>query len=177
MSKNIERPIPDSYWVRPGRLLAGEYPGMPETEAARYKLGQFLAAGVNTFLDLTEVGEHGLKPYAHLLQEEAVKLGRNVEHRRMPIPDMGTPGVTTMVRIIDAIESAQAAGQIVYVHCFGGLGRTGTVVGCYLVRQGLSGANALLEIARLRQGTPDGWKHSPETPAQRQMVENWPIGW
>jgi hypothetical protein len=176
MQGQQERPIPDSYWVRPGRLLAGEYPRTRDDEGSRTKLRQLLGAGVTFFLDLTEEGEYDLKPYAPLLREEAVILGRAVEHRRMPIPDRDTPTPREMTRILDAIDGALAAGHTVYVHCLGGIGRTGTVMGCYLVRHGMSGQEALDKIARLRRGTPDGWKRSPETGAQRQMVLDWPAG-
>lgn len=47
---------------------------------------------------------------------------------------MRTPTVDQMRAILDAID--RAAGSIVYVHCWGGHGRTGTVAGCYLVRHG-----------------------------------------
>jgi protein-tyrosine phosphatase len=94
----------------------------------------------------------------------------------MSIPDMDTPAPEEMVRILEAIDAALEAGQTVYVHCYGGIGRTGTVVGCYLARHGMSGTDALREIARLRQGTPDGWVRSPQTRAQCEMVRNWPAG-
>lgn len=171
-------PIPDSYWVVPGRLLAGEYPGAKMDAEARRKLRQFLDAGVTCFLDLTEAGE--LAPYAALLQEEAASRRMAVEHHRMPIPDLGTPAPARVVRILDAIEAAIAAGHCVYVHCWGGIGRTGTLVGCYLVRHGLTGPQALAEIARLRTvetvGTPDAGRVSPEMHAQRERVRNWPVG-
>ena len=76
----------------------------------------------------------------------------------MPIHDVSTPTQAQMARILDAIDAALAVGHAVYLHCYGGIGRTGTVVGCYLVRHGMDGEEALAEIARLRQGTPDGWK-------------------
>ena len=60
-----------------------------------------------------------------------------------------------------------------YVHCYGGIGRTGTVVGCWLRRQGLPGQEALDLIERLRRDTPDGWKPSPETSEQRRFVLDW----
>ena len=78
-----------------------------------------------------------------------------------------------MRMILDRIDAALDAGETVYVHCFGGIGRTGSVVGCWLVRHGLSGKAALEQIARWRKGTPDGWKVSPETRAQRAFVRGW----
>jgi hypothetical protein len=172
----IKHPIPDSYWVRSGQLLAGEYPRDWEDDLSREKLRQLLKAGVTFFLDLTEAGEYGLKPYTHLLDQEAVAWERDATHQRMPIRDRGTPTPEEMTRILDTIDAALAEGQTVYIHCYGGIGRTGTVVGCYLTRHGMSGKEALEEITRLREGTPDGWMSSPETGAQRRMVRGWSAG-
>jgi protein-tyrosine phosphatase len=169
------RPIADSYWVQPEKLLAGEYPGSRSEDEARHKLRRLLAAGVTYCLDLTEAGEHGLKPDVPLLLQEAAALGHTVEHHRLSIPDGGTPMSAGMVCILDAIDAALEAGQVVYVHCYGGIGRTGTVVGCYLARHGMRGEDALVEIARLREGTPDGRRRSPETREQEEMVRHWPI--
>ena len=169
-------PISDSYWLKPGQLLAGEYPRSVAEGASRLKLGRLLAAGVTFFLDLTEPGESGLKPYAALLRQEAAARGQTVAHRRMSIPDMDVPWPAHMERILAVIDEQIAAGEVVYVHCFGGIGRTGTVAGCYLVRHGLSGDEALARIAELRAATPDGARQSPETAAQRQMVLAWGEG-
>jgi ADP-ribosyl-[dinitrogen reductase] hydrolase len=81
--------IPDSYWVRPGWLLAGEYPGALKGAQAQRRVRRLLDAGVTFFLDLTEEGE--LKPYLPLLRDVADVPGRSVEHRRMPIWDMAVP--------------------------------------------------------------------------------------
>jgi protein-tyrosine phosphatase len=35
-----------------------------------------------------------------------------------------------MTTILDAIDESMTAGKPVYVHCWGGMGRTGTVIGC-----------------------------------------------
>jgi protein-tyrosine phosphatase len=176
MTEKRERPIPDSYWVRSGRLLAGEYPGSKDDADAKKKLRRLLDAGVSFFLDLTEEGEYHLRPYAALVREEATAMGRSVSHRRMPIPDGETPHPEEMRAILDTIDAALEDGHVVYVHCFGGIGRTGTVVGCYLARHGLSGRQALEEIVRLRRGTPDGDRRSPENDRQEQMVLGWPPG-
>lgn len=168
------RPIPDSYWVSPD-LLAGEYPGSRHEAEARQKIDALLAAGITFFVDLTEEVERNvsLKPYKQLLDEEAARLGKKVEYRRMPIRDVEVPTRETMKATLDTIDAAQAAGQKVYVHCWGGIGRTGTVVGCYLVRHGMTGEAAIQKIAELRKGTPDEGKTAPQTGAQRDMILNW----
>jgi hypothetical protein len=176
-------PTPDAYWVTfalagltpppAGRLLAGEYPGAKDAAAAEIKLGRYLDASVTFFVDLTEAGEYRLRPYAAAVSRLAAARGLRVAHHRLSIPDLGTPSPEAMTRILNTLDEALTRGETVYVHCFGGIGRTGTVIGCWLVRHGLTGEQALDQIAAWRRGTPDGWKQSPETAAQRQMVLNW----
>lgn len=169
-------PTPDAYWVLPGRLLAGEYPSHKEEATAIETLHRFRETGITLFFDLTEAGEHNLRPYAPLLGQVFDPLGLSVKHRRFPIPDMGTPDASQMHAIQESLAHYLAQGETVYVHCFGGIGRTGTVIGCFLVDRGKQGDEALAQIAAWRQGTPDGWKQSPETEAQRQMVRCWAAG-
>ena len=164
------------YWVLPGRFLAGEYPGAADGREARHRLAWLLSQGVTWFLDLTQTGEYGLPSYDDLLQNEADALGRQTAYLRLSIPDYGTPSRGEMQRILEALQAALAAGHTIYVHCYGGVGRTGTVVGCYLRQQGFDGPAALAEIARLRQDLPNGSQRSPETEAQRRMIENWEFG-
>jgi hypothetical protein len=173
MQSNAAQPIPNAYWVLPGRLMAGEYPHALQEGAARLRFRWLLEAGVDFFLDLTEPGEYGLRPYESLLLDEAALTGIPVVQRHMPIEDMGTPAPEEMRSILDVIDEALADGRNVYVHCYGGLGRTGTVIGCYLVRQGMGGEAALGEITRLRQATAAALRRSPETATQRRMVLGW----
>lgn len=170
----LAHPHANCYWVEPGRLLAGEYPGASEGAAARQKLRQILAAGVTFFLDLTHPAD-GLVPYAELLAEEAQAYPHPVSYRRLAIPDYSAPSVAQMVQTLDVIDGALTAGQVVYVHCWGGVGRTGVVIGCYLVRHGRSGEAALAHLAHLWQAVEKRHRHphSPETPAQMQMVRTW----
>jgi ADP-ribosylglycohydrolase len=79
-----------------------------------------------------------------------------------------------MRRILDAIDASLEAHQPVYVHCWGGIGRTGTVVGCFLVRHGLAdGDTAIERIRRLRQQDSHKHRPSPETPEQERFVQGW----
>jgi protein-tyrosine phosphatase len=167
-------PIANSYWIVPGKLLAGEYPGAASETEAREKLRHFLAAGVTFFLDLTESRE--LAPYAHLLSDPLLHGGKRLTHCRRPIRDVDVPRCKEeMATILTAIDSALADGECVYIHCWGGVGRTGTVVGCYLVRQGMSGEQALRELAARWQNVPKAKRKplSPETTAQQNFVRQW----
>jgi protein-tyrosine phosphatase len=89
---------------------------------------------------------------------------------RAPIQDFGIPTTAQMREALDLLDAAIARGHRVYLHCYAGIGRTGTVVGCYLVRHGLGGRAALDEIAALRGGLGPEARPSPITPEQRRMV-------
>ena len=113
---------------------------------ARGRLQAYLDAGVTCFIDLTEEGE--LVPYQDLLPDHG-PVGRRIMVRRMAIRDLGLPrSPEFMAAILDQIDEAVEQGHTVCIHCWGGIGRTGTVVACHLVRHGLSGDEALAEIAR-----------------------------
>jgi protein-tyrosine phosphatase len=78
---------------------------------------------------------------------------------------------------LDEIDRSLARDLPVYVHCWGGKGRTGTVVGCYLARHGIAtGKSALDKINELRRNVPNWNEPSPETRQQCEMVALWQIG-
>jgi len=166
-------PIPDSYWLVEGVLLAGEYPATSDEAGTRVKLTKFLDAGIRTFIDLTERRD-GLTDYDRVLGELSQERGIETRHLRFGIRDLGIPHDEALTkRVLSAIRDEIAAGRPVYVHCWGGVGRTGTMIGCWLVEQGKTGPEALERIAELRKPTPDGAKRSPETEAQRRYVCEW----
>ena len=173
-----DKPIPGSYWVVPGRFLAGEYPASTRGEAAltRDRLAAFLDAGFDTFFDLTLVND--LPSYAGLLQEMAGARGLTVEYRRSGIPDRGLPAPAQMSALLEAIDAALQAGRKVYLHCWGGIGRTGTTVGCWLVRRGLTGDAALVRLNELYRTSEQSrfFAHSPEISEQEAFVRGWNNG-
>lgn len=172
MEHAVPGPV-QGYWVMPGRFLAGEYPAHHGTAEAAERLDALLAAGIDTFVDLTQPDE--LKSYLPLLERRASLRGVRIHCRRFPIMDLGLPIRSDMQATLDYIDASVAAGRNVYVHCWGGVGRTGLVVGCFLVRHGRTGRQALEQISRWRRDMPkhDYNPHSPETPEQVQFVLDW----
>jgi hypothetical protein len=168
------RPLHEAYWVIPGRFLAGEYPAVSfSPEITRKRLGAFLDARFDTLINLTCDGE--AEDYAGLLCELAAARGRVVSCLRHQIGDYGLPTAEEMCATLDAIDNALNAGSKVYVHCYGGIGRTGVTVGCYLVRHGLSGSQALMQLAAWWRNVPKSHRfpNSPETLDQEKFVLAW----
>jgi protein-tyrosine phosphatase len=171
----MDRPrYPDCYWVEPGRLLAGEYPGALDTNSARRKICDLLDSGIRTFVDLTEPFE--LQDYEEVLRREAEARGIEVDYFRMSIPDLGVPSRDFMLKILETIREAVEDARPVYVHCWGGIGRTGTVVGCWLIERGCEPGDALGTLDCLREECAKSQRPSPETAVQLRFVRDWGKG-
>jgi hypothetical protein len=170
---DFERPLPESYWVIPGQFLAGEYPGQYQEELTRKRLDALIEAGFDVFIDLTQPHEN--VPYAGVLRDEARIFEANVSRHAFPIEDFGLPAPGHMNSILDAIDDGLQAGRKIYLHCWGGIGRTGTTVGCFLVRHGRTGPEALEQLAAWWRGVPKSRYHpySPETAQQRDFILRW----
>ena len=121
----VNRPLIQSYYIGTRMIFAGEYPGDKYGEKAEAKIRQMTHFGVKHFIDLTEEGE--LVPYAHLLPADCT-------HTRFPIPDVSTPqSVDDVYQLMRKINQLLKRDDgYIYIHCWGGVGRTGTIVGCYL---------------------------------------------
>lgn len=179
------RPNPCTYWVTES-LMAGEHPtDRAGLEASRHKIRQYLDCGIDFFVDLTRPGEK--MDYQEILLEQAQAPRKGVHNSRscsntigyvrFAIPDFGVPSPELMKKILDTIDEAiEKEKRKVYVHCRGGIGRTGTTVGCYLARHG---SNAPLEeVNRLFQSSNRSMESSssPETREQMDFVRNWAKG-
>ena len=178
MSQDFLLPHPDCYQIPGSRVIAGQYPFHPDPALGRAKLGRVLDAGVTAFIDLTEAGESP-RSYAPVLYEEALARDREVAYHRFPMVDSDVPTPRRMAEILDCISAAEKTRQTVYLHCRNGIGRTGTVVGCYLVRAGFSGERALAQVRRLVDTVSDAETEQherngyPQTEPQREFVRRW----
>jgi hypothetical protein len=160
-------PLPNSYWVVPGRLAGGEHPFGQSPADAHDRLARLRAVGIDTFLDLTEIDE---MPNYRLL------LPRRTQYWRRSVPDCAVPEeVTRMHDIQRLIQTALAQDRKLYVHCRAGIGRTGTVIGCFLVEQGRGGKAALQELNVLwRQSErSSSWPTVPQTQEQADYILKW----
>lgn len=163
-----------AYRVAPG-LLVGEYPGAPQPARAAAKIALLVDAGIRTFIDLTTSSDP-LEPYAPVLDAAGEDRGLDLRRVQVPIPDVSVIDLATYVEVVHNIDAEIAAGRGVYVHCWGGVGRAGTVVGCWLRERGLTAAEALTQLVDLRAGTAKARRQSPETGEQRAIIRAYPSG-
>jgi hypothetical protein len=173
-----DMPFPRTYWVAPG-LMAGCYPGAEDEGQAEIKLKGLLDAGIRHVISLmvpdeTNAEDKPFAAYENPMAMLAEIAGNTVTFNRMPIEDMSIPSPAHMDRILGLIDKCIDNDLPVYIHCWGGRGRTGTVAGCYLARHGYASGGKVLDLIRdLRQNTEDYDKSSPETEEQVEMVLGW----
>lgn len=149
------------------RIWAGEYPVWewnPNMQVRQLRL--YTDFGITDFLDLTEVGE--MPPYEALLPS-------HVRRYSFPIPNCGVPrDVLSVDRMFDRMEGAlrNHPERRLYIHCHGGVGRTGMIVACGLARlRNLDADEALDEMRRrFAAHARSSWMSAPETEAQIDFV-------
>jgi atypical dual specificity phosphatase len=122
-------------WLEQGRLLACAY---PRSEAALSAVAQ---QGVSVLINLHERAHEPSRLARHGLTE-----------LHLPVRDFSPPTPEQLSLGVAAIERALESRQRVAVHCGAGLGRTGTLLACYLVHEGLGPGAAIQRVRSARPG-------------------------
>ena len=166
-------PYPRSYWVNDS-LLAGVYPGSSNPLDAEMKIKGILDLGITQFISLMEPEEfnHQKVPFTSY-QPASTKLSANpLLFQRFSIRDGGVPTLELGQKIVAHLQYEIERGEKIYLHCWGGRGRTGTAVCLYLmVTEGLSAKAAQQKLASLIKPRAELFEPTPETPAQFKFLD------
>jgi protein-tyrosine phosphatase len=165
-NKTINKPTLFSYQLS-DNVWAGEYPGAPKDKAAQMKIEQMINFGITAFIDLTQEGE--LNPYQHLLPD-------GVCYNRFPIRDVSAPVSSEFIdEILKTMNTMLDNGKVIYLHCWGGTGRTGTVGACFLTQKENISAERAIELMRERfaDNPKSTRRRTPDTPEQETFIINY----
>ena len=168
----LSKPFKNSYWLLPGKILAGEVPVGGDDIVTRSKIESLLKVGIRVFINLLydEPFE-----YSEILKSVSEDRGINCDYLHFPIVDMGVPNNTELDRILDSIDHGVENGRPVYYHCYAGLGRTGLVSCCWLARHNNLSSDQIFELLnkiRKEQNHMEYWD-SPQSQIQYDFVTNW----
>jgi len=145
-SSMYEGPTDESNWVIPDRLLVGAYPAHKEDDLHEEQLTVLLKCGVTTFVCLqSEYSHHTskcdeMRPYIHdayqickiTTSKSMMCDPSSLSFLHLPINDCDTTDDDVVLRLAKGLCWRLVRGEVLYLHCWGGHGRTGTLVAVML---------------------------------------------
>lgn len=140
----------------PGKKQLGARTGDWDRDLAT-DLALLKAWGASMVVSLVELPEFD-ELQVPTLPLEVERLG--IQWRHLPIRDMHPPGKrfqSIWPELCQEIVALLGAGQRVFLHCKGGLGRTGTVAACLLMESGVPPAEAITKVRVSRRSTIETW--------------------
>jgi len=156
------------YWLDdlwPGKLAVAARPrggDWLKDDVASWK-----RAHVNVVLSLLTPDE---ETNLDLLHEAAEVRTQGIDFISFPIPDRQIPkSEAKWGEILDRVTHTLSTGRNVLVHCRQGIGRSGLVAACLLVKRGISPGAAIESVSAAR-GVP-----IPETGEQRDWIEHYAV--
>jgi atypical dual specificity phosphatase len=160
-------------WLLPGELAGAARPGgwggdpQGNQEQLAAELSWLSAQGAGAVVSLTE------EPLQAALLER-----QGLRYLHLPIEDMQAPSLEEVASFVAFVDQCLAEGRPVVAHCRAGLGRTGTMLACYLVHRDTDPRTALSQVRRQRPGSVETWAQEQavyEYAAHRLAATSWGV--
>lgn len=155
----------DIYWLEgswPGKVAVGPRPRGGEwlkDDVAKWKRAQ-----VDSVLSLLTPDE---ERDLDLRNEAGEVRAQGMSFTAFPVPDRQIPASEAkLAEVLEGLNRDLVAGKNVLIHCRQGIGRSGLVAACLLVKKGLSPGAAVESVSAARGITV------PETAEQRDWIDH-----
>jgi protein-tyrosine phosphatase len=136
-------------------------------EWLRNDMASWKRAGTDTVLSLLTPDE---ERDLDLTDEAGEAKAQGMEFASFPIPDRQIPkSEAKLTEVLENVARSLSEGKSVVVHCRQGIGRSGLVAACLLVRNGMS-PGAAVELVTAARGVS-----VPETPEQRDWIDHYAV--
>ena len=133
-------------WLWPDQLALATRPGYNDDRERDIKT--MVKAGIKTlwsFLTDQDIEKYELLDLEEELAEHGIRL------RRSPIEDREIPSIDQVDAFVKQLLRDLSAGPVA-LSCSAGIGRTGTMTACFLIREGQSADEAITEVRSVRPG-------------------------
>ena len=133
------------------------------------------SGGPRTVEDLSYLQEQGVEALVRMVDDAAARsLHQTVEETGLldhyePVPDFTAPSPQQLEGMVTFIRECVSKSIPVGVSCMAGLGRTGTVLACYLVED--KGCEAEEAVRRVRQARPGSLENEMQVGAVRAYAQ------
>lgn len=89
-----------------------------------------------------------------------------LKYLHLPVPDFRPPTIEQVEQFVAFVVERRREGDAAVVHCAAGIGRTGTMLACFLVSDRTGADEAIRRVREMRPG-------SVETAEQEALVLAW----
>jgi hypothetical protein len=122
----VSGPTPESNWLIPGKVMVGECPGGWDRDPTG-DVQAILREGVNTFVSLLEYAPEYLGAIQKTVQA-GTPPNITISSISFPIDDFSIADVEQTTAFVEELaRRIQTSDSVMYIHCFSGRGRTGTI--------------------------------------------------
>lgn len=123
----------------------------------------------SALMELREKGIGALVSLDEMGIPPAVAQENELRYMHIPVPDFHAPETQQANEFVDFVKACRKDDLPVAVHCRGGYGRTGTLIACYLIANGMTAKQAIDLVRKRRPG-------SIETAGQEKFLAGYEKG-